>query len=628
MSLLLFLLPLWLAPSSAQAVDDDKKPTTEQEEETEGYHEVVVVTAARTEQPLGDAISMVTAFSREDLLESPTLVLDEHLRRVPGFSLFRRSSSLVAHPTTQGVSLRGIGPSGASRSLVLWDGVPLNDPFGNWVYWNRLPRLALGSVEVSRGATSQLYGSSALGGTIQLSTRPPESDTLEVRAQLGSRQTYDVDVFASDRGDDWSYLVSGRVFGTDGYIQVAEENRGAVDEPAGVDFRTFLGRAEYKSFYAGFNFYDEERRNGTAIQRNDSRMFLFETGVHEAAWSFDFYSQHGELNSSFSRILPDRSAEFPTAQQHFPSLGLGSAFTYRPGHGLLLGVDWRYVSWEEQNQNLAGIFIQDLLTPHPRFDVLLGARVDVWENQTTQTSFNPRAGILFRASNAVTVRSSIYRGFRAPSLNELYRPFRVGNIRTEANPELEEEHLWGVEGGVDLHPHRSLLVRLNGFWNSLRDPVANVTLSVTPSLILRQRQNLGSITAKGVEAEVSYRWGSAWDLWVAYLYSNSRIDDTGLRVPQVPLNQASMGIGYQGPIQVSAGLRFVGEQFEDDRNQLPLEGFVVLDLWFQRALNDRFALFFAVENVLDRIYPVGRTPTATIGAPRMVHGGVDLRLSF
>ena len=401
-----------------------------------------------------------------------------------------------------------------------------------------------------------------------------------------------------------------------------------MDEPAGVEFQTFLGRVEYKSFHAGFNFYDEKRRNGTPIQRNDSRIFLFETGVHDESWSFDFYSQNGELNSSFSRILPDRSAEFPTAVQHFPSLGLGSAFTCRPGHGLLLGADWRYVSWVEQNQNLAGVFIQALLTLHPKFDVLLGARLDVWENQTTQTSFNPRAGVLFRASDAVTVRSSIYRGFRAPSLNELYRPFRVGNIRTEANPDLEEEHLWGVEAGVDYHPHRSLLVRLNGFWNTLRDPVANVTLSVTPSLILRQRQNLGSTTAKGIEAEVSYRWERSWDVWAAYLYSASRLNDTGLRVPQVPLNQASVGIGYRGPIQASAELRFVGEQFEDDRNQLPLERFAVLDLWFQRALNERVALFLSVENVFDRIYPVGRTPTETIGAPRMVHGGVDLRLSF
>ena len=70
---------------------------------------------------------------------SPALTLDDFLRRVPGFTLFRRTSSLVAHPTAQGVSLRGVGPSGASRSLVLADGIPLNDPFGGWVYWSRVP---------------------------------------------------------------------------------------------------------------------------------------------------------------------------------------------------------------------------------------------------------------------------------------------------------------------------------------------------------------------------------------------------------------------------------------------------------------------------------------------------------
>ena len=626
----LLLLSLLLAQPGEQGAQEGEKPPEEEQQDQEipAYHEVVVVTAAATEQPLGDAVSMVTAFSYEDLVESPALVLDDYLRRVPGFSLFRRTSSLVAHPTTQGVSLRGIGPSGASRSLVLWDGIPLNDPFGNWIYWNRLPVLSLASVEISRGATSQLYGSSALGGTIQLATRSPAPDTFDLRARVGSSQTYDVDVFASDRGEDWGFVLSGRLFDTDGFVRVAESDRGLVDEPAGLGFQTFLGQFDYKRFHASVNLYNERRKNGTPIQRNDSQIYFFEGGVASSSWSFDFYTQQSELNSSFSRILPDRSAEFLTVEQHFPSLGLGSSLSYHPGNGWLLGVDWRYVSWSERNQNLAGAFAQKLLTLGPRADLLLGGRFDVWENRTTQASFNPRAGVVFRASNSVTARGSVYRGFRAPSLNELYRPFRVGNIRTEANSDLIEEHLWGIEGGVDFHPHRALLFRLNGFWNSLQDPVANVTLSVSPTLILRQRQNLGSATVKGVEAEISYRWADSWDVWAAYLYSNAGVDDTGLRVPQVPLNQGSAGIGYRGPVQFSVEARFAGEQFEDDRNELALEGFAVVDVWIRRDLTEQVGLFVGVENLFDRIYPVGRTPIETIGTPRLVHGGVQVQLSF
>ncbi len=98
-----------------------------------------VVTATRTEQQLKDVAANVTVYTKEDIEKSAAQTVDDFLRQLPGFSLFRRSSSLVAHPTTQGVSRRGIGPSGVSRTLVLLDGVPLNDPFGGWVYWSKVP---------------------------------------------------------------------------------------------------------------------------------------------------------------------------------------------------------------------------------------------------------------------------------------------------------------------------------------------------------------------------------------------------------------------------------------------------------------------------------------------------------
>ncbi|HSU81928.1 MAG TPA: TonB-dependent receptor plug domain-containing protein, partial [Thermoanaerobaculia bacterium] len=144
------------------------------------FADTLVVTAARSQERLTDAVAPTSVLTREDLARSPGLTLDEQLRQIPGFSLLRRSSSLTAHPTSQGVSLRGLGPSGASRTLVLFDGVPLNDPFGGWVYWNRLPLSGLQAVEVARGSLSQLYGSAAMGGAIQLLPRVPRPDTLEV----------------------------------------------------------------------------------------------------------------------------------------------------------------------------------------------------------------------------------------------------------------------------------------------------------------------------------------------------------------------------------------------------------------------------------------------------------------
>src|SRR5207248_10498931 len=122
----------------------------------------------------------VSVIDAKDADHAAAQTVDDLLRQVPGFSIFRRSSSIVANPTTQGVSLRGAGASGASRTLVLTDGVPLNDAFGGWVYWDRVPRAAIDRIELVRGGSSDLYGSDATSGVINLLTRPPAARHVNV----------------------------------------------------------------------------------------------------------------------------------------------------------------------------------------------------------------------------------------------------------------------------------------------------------------------------------------------------------------------------------------------------------------------------------------------------------------
>src|SRR5262249_11914500 len=135
--------------------------------------DAVVVAATRTEQRLGDLPVSASVLHGEEIKESPAVVADDVLRQVPTFSLFRRTSSLAAHPTAQGVSLRGIGPSGVSRTLVLLDNTPFNDPFGGWVYWTRVPMTSVDRVEIIDGANSSVYGNYAAGGVINLVTSKP-----------------------------------------------------------------------------------------------------------------------------------------------------------------------------------------------------------------------------------------------------------------------------------------------------------------------------------------------------------------------------------------------------------------------------------------------------------------------
>ncbi|HET9831582.1 MAG TPA: TonB-dependent receptor plug domain-containing protein, partial [Vicinamibacterales bacterium] len=116
--------------------------------EPAALREDITVTAARTEQRLSDVSASVNILRSDDIRQSPAVAVDDVLRQLPTFSLFTRSSSISSNPTSQGVSLRGIGPSGVSRTLVLLDGMPFNEPFGGWVYWTRVPLEATERIEV------------------------------------------------------------------------------------------------------------------------------------------------------------------------------------------------------------------------------------------------------------------------------------------------------------------------------------------------------------------------------------------------------------------------------------------------------------------------------------------------
>jgi outer membrane cobalamin receptor len=207
--------------------------------------EEVTVTATRTEQRLGDIPASVSVLSREDIKRSPAVVADDVLRQVPTFSLFRRTSSLSSHPTAQGVSLRGIGPSGVSRTLVLIDSVPFNDPFGGWVYWTRVPLENTDRIEIVDGSSSSLYGNYAMGGVINIVTGRPARRTVELKPQYGNLASPKFDFLASDVWGKLGAAVEGSVFKTDGFPIVSATERGLVDNKAAVDFGNYNVKLDY-----------------------------------------------------------------------------------------------------------------------------------------------------------------------------------------------------------------------------------------------------------------------------------------------------------------------------------------------------------------------------------------------
>jgi len=253
----------------------------------------------------------------------------------------------------------------------------------------------------------------------------------------------------------------------------------------------------------------------------------------------------------------------------------------------------------------------------------------------SETAFSPRLWLTKRFDKGVEVSASAYRSFRAPTLNELYRNFRVGNVVTNANADLRAERLTGGEAGIGLNPcGERLFVRGNVFWSDIDDSVANVTLSTTPALITRQRQNLGAIRARGVELSAVTKFARHWEVSGEYLLTDSTVLRfppnralEGLMVPQVPRHQFNLQVTYaDGSWLVGTQGRFASRQFDDDQNLLPLERFFTFDAEASRAVSERVRLFVAVQNLTGSRYEISSTPVFTVGPPVLVRGGVRVRL--
>jgi outer membrane receptor protein involved in Fe transport len=621
------------------------------------------------------------ALTQSDLNLAGALTLDDVLRQVPGFSLFRRSGGLTANPTSQGVSLRGVGANGAGRALVLLDGVPLNSPFGGWVYWNRLPRVSVESVQVNNGATSDLYGSGALGGVINIrSTTTPET-FLDFEASGGNEVTGATSFRGGRAFGPWGLQFSGQALHTDGYVLVPEDRRGRVDTPAGTGDLTgslTLARSLRRDGHAfvRLSSFGESRRNGTPIQINDTRITSIDLGFDWAdAVSARLYGSKENFNQNFSAVAVDRNSESLTNRQRNPSQQIGFAFQWRKTLGdhqtISAGAEGRDVRGHSAERTFNNSRVTAFVDAGGRQDSLgffasdsvqfrnwffnAGARVDRWKNSRgfsdripvtglpslndfpdrTETAFSPRISVMKRFDHGVSLSASAYRAFRVPTLNELYRNFRVGNVVTNANAALKAERLTGGDAGlgVDRLGGR-LFVRTNFFCSKIDDSVANVTLSTTPTLITRQRQNLGTIRARGIEVSALTRVDKHWEISSEYLLTDSTVLSfpanrslEGLLVPQVPRHQFNFQVNYANAAWlVGTQGRFVSKQFDDDQNTLPLEGFFTLDAEVSRRVSERVRLFAAFQNLTGSRYQVSSTPVLTVGPPVLFRFGAHVSL--
>lgn len=508
-----------------------------------------VVTAARFPQPGTESPATVQRLTGAEVATAPALTLDGALRSLPAFSLFRRIDSLAANPTAQGVSLRGLGPSGASRTLLLLDGVPLNDPFGGWVAWAKLPREGLAAVEVMPGGGGAAWGNAALGGVLQLLGREREGAGGTLSTLAGDRGTRSAEAeLTVPTGGGW-VDVSGRWFASDGFPLVAPERRGPVDGAAASRHRWAQARWRQTlkggtSLAVALRGFGETRGNGTPYAGNTSRETAGQVtarggGAGGPAWTLAAYAQRQVFTSTFSSVNATRTAETPASDQYaVPAQAAGLAGTLgwrHPGGARTAGgADLRAVRGETRElftytggrftrrrtaggrQEVAGAWLHHDRPLSAGWRLSGGGRLDFWreaaghrreEDRDTGaalrderfagrqgTAFSPGAGLTWTPAPGWRLRANAQGSFRRPTLNELYRPFRQGANVTEANPLLATERARGGEIALEWRPAPGFSVEVVRFRQDLHDAVANVTVARGPGVF----PVVGSLPAGGL----------------------------------------------------------------------------------------------------------------------------------
>jgi outer membrane receptor protein involved in Fe transport len=659
--------------------------------------ERITVTATRTEVRLGDTPASVDVLSTEDLSTTAALTLDDELRQVPGFSLFRRSGSRTANPTSQGVSLRGVGASGPSRALVLEDGIPIVDPFGGWVYWDRVPRQSITGVELAEGGSSDLYGSDAMGGVINVRTRSVDVAHLSLETSYGNENTPDLSLSSSIALGKWGLGFSTEAFHTDGYILVPASIQGAIDDRAGVDYRSLDGTLERRisdraRVFVRGNYLGEHRQNGKVNEENHANLRQLAAGAEwqsAGAGSFSLRAYGGPelLDQNFYAVGALRATETLTDVQRVPvqDIGFSSQWSRTAGsfQTLVAGFEANAVRGSSNEIKFTGgslkpssavgaggrqqtfaVFGEDILRFGSKWIVTAGARFDDWQNydalsttqplskpgppaiilfpNRTEQAFSPRLSVLRRLPHNVSLTGSVYRAFRAPTLNELYRSFLLGNVLTLSNNVLEAERLTGAEAGANwISAGQRVSARGVFFWSDISRPIENVTLSSTPSLITRERENLGRARARGVSFDLSENLTRTLVLTQGYEFTNSTVVSypgnmalVGLRVPEVPRHDLTFQVRYSNLTANNRLARFtVGIQaraesatYDDDLNTLRLNPYFTMDAIVSRQLAHGTELFVATENLTNQRYQVALTPAANLGPPALVRVGLRFQL--
>lgn len=665
---------------SLPALADDQVPSRMDE---------IVVSATRTEIAVFDTPQDVTVITSEEIMSSPFDRVEDIVSSVPGIYNFRHFS-LQTNGIVSPLIMRGVGKN---RVLVLVDGVPQNDNFNNaiaWVAWGHIPKDAIERIEIVRGPTSALYGSEGLGGVIHIITKKPALErqtSVELRA--GTSDTYGGQGFHNLNIENFGLMLAGGYEKSDGFYMV--------EKPQDYEIRRY--REKWNVF--GKATYDLDKRSDISLaalyydhDTGQGRKFFHSNLQLDQYWLT--YSRRGDnvlfkglvyLNRADKTAFQDNAADNYTSlnrKEKFPSTytyGADLQGTLKPSKwsNLTIGAAYKEASWEydedypgstrdagaEGKQRFISPFVNmDLRFLNESLILNLGARYDWietydganWDTQASagrpaydntysgnsEQSFSPKLGVAYHPDNKTTLRASGGKGFRAPSLFELFKVHvrGGGTYYRFANPDLKPEEIWSYDVGAERFITDNLWGKVTFYQSFARDYIGDRLIGTGTFSGGRTRyeyklDNISEVDIYGLEAELQWYPVKSLNLFANYTYNISRIEKNrnnadleGNYLPNDPRQQVHVGVRYQNPDIINAYLvaNYYADIYYDNENTLKTGDYWTIDLSLSRKFFNRVTLYVNAENIFDKEYPIFLSPSSgdTIAPGIIVMSGVKV----
>ncbi|MFO7713670.1 TonB-dependent receptor plug domain-containing protein [Desulfosarcina sp.] len=649
--------------------------------------DAVVVSATRTEIPVFDAPQSVTVISSEELMASPFERMEDIVRSVPGMYNFRHYG-LQTNGIVSPLKMRGVG---SNRVLILVDGVPQNDNFNNaiaWVGWGHIQKETIERIEIVRGPTSALYGSEGLGGVIHIITKKPTAERkTSVRGEAGTADAYAGYGFHSQKIRDFGFMVAGGYEESDGFYMV--------EDPKAYEIKRYrevgkvLGKATYdltssSDISLAALYYDHDMGQGREFFHNDLQLNQYWLNYSHTADSFgmkglvylnrsDKTAFQDTANNNYTS--PFRDEKFKGTQTWGADLQ-GTLLNWDPAQ-ITVGASFKEALFEYDEdypgstRDAGAKGKQQFISPFANLDlrflddsliVCAGARYDWietsdsanWDtvasagkpaysntyDSNTEGSFSPKLGIAWHPDDKTTLRASGGKGFRAPSLFELYKVHvrGGGTYYREANPDLEPEEIWSYDVGVERFLTDSLWGRVTFYQSFATDYIGDRltgtgTFAGGRTRYEYQLDNISEVDIYGVETELEWYARPGLTLFANYTYNISEVtedeenaDLEGNYLSNDPRHNVHFGFRYNNPkiVNISLIANYYADIYFDNENTLKESGYFTVDASVSRRFFERLTAYLNAENIFDEEYPIFRSPSAgdTIAPGVIVAGGV------